>query len=123
MVCLPSTQSCRLVVGGGDGTVTLLVGDEPLSIREERQIRLDGALASMSMGGEGTEVMAVSTGGTSFQIRTRDLSVKLHNQVSPGENYDIAYPGSISDMFLTCCSDGLVTVWDANDYSARLRCP
>jgi len=26
-------------------------------------------------------------------------------------------------MFLTCCGDGLVTLWDANDYSARLRCP
>lgn len=123
MACLPSTQSCRLVIGGGDGTVTLLVGHDPLSVREERQIRLDGALASMSMSSDGTEIMALSTGGSSFQIRTRDLSVKLHNQVSPGENYDIAYPGSLSDMFLTCCSDGLVTLWDANDYSARLRCP
>jgi len=125
MVCLPpsSSQPFRLVIGGGDGTVTLLGGPEAVSVREERQIRLDGALASMSLGKDGTEVMAVSTGGSSFQIRTRDLSVKLHNQVSPGENYDIAYPGNISDLFLTCCSDGLVTLWDANDYSARLRCP
>jgi WD40 repeat protein len=123
MVCLPSTQSCRLIVGGGDGTVTLLVGHEPMSIREEKQIRVDGALASMSMASDGMEVMAVSTGGSSYQVRSRDLSVKLHNQVSPGEHYDIAYPGSISDLFLTCGSDGLVTLWDANDYSARLRCP
>lgn len=77
----------------------------------------------MSLGKDGMEVMAVSTNGSSFQIRSRDLSVKLHNQVSPGENYDISYPGGISDLFLTCCSDGLVTLWDANDYSARLRCP
>lgn len=123
MVCLPSSQSCRLVIGGGDGTVTLLVGHDPQSVREEKQIRLDGALASMSMSQDGLEVMAVSTTGSSFQIRTRDLSVKLHNQVSPGETYDVAYPGGISDLFLTCCSDGLVTLWDANDYSARLRCP
>lgn len=123
MVCLPSPQTYRLIVGGGDGTVTLLAGVEATALREEKQIRLDGALASMSLGRDGAEVMAVSTGGSSFQIRTRDLSVKLHNQVSPGENYDIAYPGSISDMFLTCCSDGLVTLWDANDYCARLRCP
>jgi len=123
MACLPSTQACRLVVGGGDGTVTLLVGHEPQALREEKQIRLDGALASMSLGIDGTEVMAISTGGTMFQIKTRDLAVKLHNQVSPGENYDVSYPGALSDMFLTCCADGLVTVWDANDYSARLRCP
>lgn len=123
MVCLPSSQSCRLIVGGGDGTVTLLVGHDPLSVREDKQIRVDGALASMSMSSDGIEVMAVSTLGSTFQIRSRDLSVKLHNQVSSGENYDIAYPGSISDLFLTCGSDGLVTLWDANDYSARLRCP
>lgn len=123
LVCLPSAQSCRVVVGGGDGTVTLLVGHEPTDVREDKQIRLDGALASLSLGKDATEVMAVSTGGTTYQIRTRDLSVKLHNQVSPGENYDVAYPGNISDLFLTCCSDGLVTLWDANDYNARLRCP
>jgi len=123
MAILPSSQTTRVVVGGGDGTVTLLVGHEPLAVREDKQIRLDGALASMSMSSDGTEVMAVSIGGTSYQIKTRDLAVKLHNQVSPGENYDIAYPGSISDMFLTCCADGLVTLWDANDYSARIRCP
>jgi len=51
------------------------------------------------------------------------LSVRLHNQVSPGALYDVAYPSGISDLFLTCCGDGLVTLWDANDYSARLRCP
>jgi len=122
MVCLPS-QTCRLIVGGGDGTITSLVGNEPVTIKEDKQIRVDGALASMSMSSDGMEIMVVSTGGCSYQVRSRDLSVKLHNQVSPGENYDIAYPGSISDQFLTCSSDGIVTLWDANDYSARLRCP
>jgi len=123
IVCLPSPgESCRIVVGGGDGTITLLTGPEARCVREDKQVRLDGALASMSLARDGAEVMVVSTAGTSFQVRTKDLSVKLHNQASPGENYDIAYPGNMSDMFLTCCSDGIVTCWDANDYSARVRC-
>jgi len=77
----------------------------------------------MSSSQDGTQVMAVSTVGSTYQILTSRLDVKLHNQVSPGEIWDVAYAGSISDLFLTCCSDGLVTLWDANDYSARLRCP
>jgi len=84
---------------------------------------LDGAFTSMSIASSGMEVMAVSSVGSTYQIRSRDLSVKLHNQVSPGENYDVAYPGNISELFLTCCADGLTTLWDANDYGCRLRLP
>lgn len=123
MVCLPSYSGIRVVVGGGDGTVTLLGGGEPTDLREEQQIRLDGGLASMSPSRDGSQVMVVSAVGTTFQVRTKDLSFKIHNQVSPGDIYDIAYPSMLSDLFLTCCSDGTVTLWDANDYSARVRCP
>mmetsp|Transcript_56698 Transcript_56698/g.104089 ORF Transcript_56698/g.104089 Transcript_56698/m.104089 type:complete len:490 (-) Transcript_56698:114-1583(-) len=123
MAFLPGSPVARLVCGGGDGTVTLLAGPEPLEIREDKQVRLDGLVNSMSSSQDGTQVMAVSTVGSTYQILTSRLDVKLHNQVSPGEIWDVAYAGSISDLFLTCCSDGLVTLWDANDYSARLRCP
>merc|ERR1719350_653334 len=67
--------------------------------------------------------MAVSVVGTCFRLRCSDLAVKVHSQAAAGALYDVAYPGGISDLFLTCCSDGQVTLWDANDYSARLRCP
>jgi len=123
MVCLPEHSRCRVVCGGGDGTATVLSGSTALDLREERQIRLDGPVASLSLSGDGSEVLAVSNVGTSFQVRTKDLSVKLHSQVATGAIYDVAYPAQLSDLFLTCCGDGLVTLWDANDYSARLRCP
>lgn len=122
MVCIPSHQT-RVVTGGGDGTATVLSGPSPIDLREEKQIRLDGPLASLSPNSDASEVMAVSTVGTSFQIRCKDLSVKLYNQVSSGAIYDVTYPSNISDLFLTCCGDGVVSLWDANDYSARLRCP
>lgn len=115
--------SARILVGGGDGTATIMSGPTPLDIREERQIHLDGPLMSMSRSADAQEVLAVSSQGTAFLMRCKDLSVKVHNQVSAGALYDVAYVAGISDLFLTCCGDGLVTLWDANDYSARLRCP
>jgi WD40 repeat protein len=92
-------------------------------MREERQVRLDGPVTSLSLSGDGNEFMAVTAVGTSFLIRCKDLGVKLHNQVSPGAIYDVAYPSGNNEQFVTCCGDGTVTLWDANDYSARLRLP
>eukprot|EP00933_Yihiella_yeosuensis_P070649 TRINITY_DN78795_c0_g1_i1.p1 TRINITY_DN78795_c0_g1~~TRINITY_DN78795_c0_g1_i1.p1 ORF type:complete len:613 (+),score=88.29 TRINITY_DN78795_c0_g1_i1:61-1899(+) len=122
MACLPCSSGVRVVAVGGDGTCTILTGPLATDLREERQVRLDGPLASLSLAPGGVEVLAVSTVGTSFMIRTKDLSVRPHSQVASGALYDVAYPGMISDHFLTCCGDGLVTLWDANDYSAKLRC-
>ncbi|CAE8697109.1 unnamed protein product, partial [Polarella glacialis] len=120
--CLPISGGSRFAMVGGDGTCTILAGSSPLDLREERQIRLDGSMASMSLAPGGSELLAVSTNGLSFLIRTKDLSVKPHSQVATGALYDVAYPMQISDHFLTCCGDGLVTLWDANDYTAKLRC-
>eukprot|EP00913_Durusdinium_trenchii_P029685 g27823.t1 len=64
----------------------------------------------------------VSTLGSASMIRSKDLSVKPHSQVSPGALYDVAHLANISDHFLTCSGDSLVTLWDANDYTAKLRC-
>jgi len=122
MVVLPG-GSPRLAVGGGDGTLTMLSGASAPDLREEKQIRLDGPLASLSLNSDASEILAVSTVGTSFLVRCKDLPIKMHNQVSAGALYDVAYLSGISDHFLTCCGDGFVTLWDANDYSARLRCP
>lgn len=124
LAVVPAMQGgARLVVGGGDGTTTVMSGPGPLEIREERQIHLDGPLASLSLSGDKQELLAVSSQGTAFLIRCQDLALKVHNQVSAGALYDAAYVTGVSDLFLTCCGDGLVTLWDANDYNARLRCP
>jgi WD40 repeat protein len=124
LVCLPtgSSEMVRIVAGGGDGTVTILTGSSAMDLREERQIRLDGPVASVSLNSEATEVLAVCTTGSSWKVRSKDLAMKLHSQVASGAVYSVAYQRGISDMFLSCCGDGLVTLWDANDYSARVRC-
>mmetsp|Transcript_11003 Transcript_11003/g.24226 ORF Transcript_11003/g.24226 Transcript_11003/m.24226 type:complete len:613 (+) Transcript_11003:106-1944(+) len=123
LLVVPVQGSARLVVGGGDGTVTMLAGPSPLELREERQINLDGSLMSMSLSSSWVDILAVSSLGTAFLLRTKDLLVKVHEQVSSGPVYDVAYIAGSSTQFLTCCGDGFVTLWDANDYSARLRCP
>mmetsp|Transcript_34624 Transcript_34624/g.98553 ORF Transcript_34624/g.98553 Transcript_34624/m.98553 type:complete len:614 (-) Transcript_34624:94-1935(-) len=123
LVVVPVGQgAARIVAGGGDSTVTVLSGMSPLEIREERQIHLDGPLVSLSRSGDAMEMLAVTCQGSSFRIRAKDLSFKVHSQVSAGALYDVSYVIGISDMFLTCCGDGLVTLWDANDYAARTRC-
>ncbi|CAE7473627.1 CFAP52 [Symbiodinium sp. CCMP2592] len=122
LVCTPVASGTRFVVVGGDGTVTVIAGSSPLDLREERQVRLDGPLTSLSLAPDAAEVLAVSTLGTSYLIRSKDLSIRPHSQVSPGALYDVAYLAGISDHFLTCSGDGLVALWDANDYTAKLRC-
>merc|ERR1719265_686541 len=123
LVYLPSQYGAAILTGGGDGTITYLCGPSPNELRDEKQIRLDGSLTSMSLKCDASEVMAVSAVGTAFRIRTKDLTFMCHNQVSAGGLYDVEYLHGISDRFLTCGGDGMVTLWDANDYSARLRCP
>eukprot|EP00439_Symbiodinium_sp_Y106_P055908 s1007_g7.t2 len=140
LVCTPVASGTRFVVVGGDGTVTVIAGSSPLDLREERQVRLDGPLTSLSLAPDAAEVgcvekmncgsgiidskfpSPVSTLGTSYLIRSKDLSIRPHSQVSPGALYDVAYLAGISDHFLTCSGDGLVALWDANDYTAKLRC-
>jgi WD40 repeat protein len=34
----------------------------------------------------------------------------------------VVFPHGISDQFLSAGGDGIVTAWDGNDYTARLRC-
>jgi len=123
LLCLPASSGARLAAGGGDGTATVLSGPSCTELREEKQVRLDGPVSSMSLSGDTQEFMAVSGVGSHFQVRCKDLSVRMHNQVNPGALYDVAYLAGSTDRFLTCCGDGMVTLWDANDYTAALRCP
>lgn len=122
LVAVPTQGGTRLIVGGGDGTATILSGQTPLDLREERQVQLGGSLTSLSLSSNLVDLIAVSSQGTGFLMRSKDLAVKVHNQVSSGVLYDVAYVAGSSLLFVTCCGDGLITLWDANDYSARLRC-
>lgn len=123
LVCLPTPEGqVRIIASGGDSTVTILSGPSSTELREERQIRLDGLVTSLSLSGDSTEVLAVCTLGSSWLVRCKDLSLRRHSQVSSGALYDVAYPAGISDHFLTCCGDGVVTLWDANDYTAKTQC-
>merc|ERR1719324_346463 len=102
LVYLPSRDdSTHILAGGGDGTVTYLCGPSPNEIRDEKQIRLDGALTSMSLRGDAAEVMAVSALGTAFRIKPKDLTFMCHNQVSAGGLYDVEYLQGQNDLFLT----------------------
>mmetsp|Transcript_7868 Transcript_7868/g.18371 ORF Transcript_7868/g.18371 Transcript_7868/m.18371 type:complete len:615 (-) Transcript_7868:106-1950(-) len=123
MVVLPSQQGVRLLVGGGDGTATMMVGPAPTELREFQQVSLDGKVLSMSLSPDISEALAVSVVGTCFRLRCQDLSIRVQSQSAAGAIYDVAYPSSISDLFLTASGDGYATLWDANDYSATLRCP
>merc|ERR1719498_976246 len=114
--------AAQVFVGGGDGSLTYCVGATPKELRDAKQVRLEGAINSLSLSPDHVELMAVTTLGLCFRVRTKDLSFMLHSHSSRGRLTDVRYPCGISDLFLTCGTDGLVTLWDANDYSVRFQC-
>lgn len=122
MVHLRQVAEPTLVCGGGDGTVTILCSPNGRDFSALQQIRLDGMITSLSPSMDDAEVMAATSAGGVYRVRTRDLTFALHAQFPTRPVHRVTFPHGISDQFVSAGSDGVATVWDANDYSARLMC-
>jgi len=115
-------REATLVCGGGDGTVTVLASHDGRTFQPLQQVKLDGVITSLSVAWDGAEGLVATSTGSLFRVRLQDLSFTVHAQLPTRPIHAVTFPHSISDQFISASGDGVVTVWDANDYSARLRC-
>merc|ERR1719201_2840437 len=115
-------REATLVCGGGDGTVTILASHDGRTFQPLQQVKLDGVITSLSVAWDGAESLVATSTGSLFRVRLQDLSFTVHCQLPTRPIHAVVFPHSISDQFISASGDGVVTVWDANDYSARLRC-
>jgi WD40 repeat protein len=111
-----------LVCGGGDGTVTILSSHDGRQFQPVQQVKLDGVVTSVSNSPDFAEALVATASGSLFRVRLHDLSFTVHQQLPTRPIHAVVFPHTFSDQFISASGDGVVTVWDANNYTARLRC-
>ena len=110
----------QIVVGGGDGTVTLLYIDEP-KCEILISINLYGAIYSLSPSFDGLQLLAATDKGFIYRVRAADLTNILLNENHTG---GIISMFSLNDpyyRFGTTSFDGTIRLWNLNDYSVYCR--
>lgn len=123
LVSLPSHDGAHcFITGGGDGTVTVYRGTDVTTIHDREQVRFDGAVDTLSLSSDCSEMLAVTGTGTVARVKTKDLVYTVVNQSPAGEVRDIKFPHGVSDFFITCSADGPLTIWDGNNYNVKLQC-
>ncbi|CAM9394301.1 unnamed protein product, partial [Discosporangium mesarthrocarpum] len=102
-----------VVVGGGDGTVTLF----DRRSRDFAQAGLRGGVVAMSFSPDRSEVAAGTDQGKIYRLRMDDLSFLMVSESHCGPVTCISYAQGVSDRFATASADGTLRIWDASDYS------
>jgi WD40 repeat protein len=115
-------RESTLVCGGGDGTVTILSSHDGRTFQPVQQVKLDGVITSSSPAADGVEALVGTSSGSLFRVRLHDLSFTVHSQLPTRPIHSVIFPHGQSDQFISAGGDGVVTCWDANDYTARIRC-
>jgi WD40 repeat protein len=110
----------QLIVGGGDGTLTLLYVEEP-KCDELIKINLFGGVFSISPSPDGVQLLASTDKGFIYRVRTIDLSNILLNE---NHTDSIIAFHSLNDRYYrfgTCSIDGTIRLWNLIDYSVYSR--
>eukprot|EP00397_Hematodinium_sp_SG-2012_P029441 GEMP01031101.1.p1 GENE.GEMP01031101.1~~GEMP01031101.1.p1 ORF type:complete len:617 (+),score=113.83 GEMP01031101.1:24-1874(+) len=111
------------ITGGGDGTITLYTA--PLggtNFVDREQVRFDGSVDTMSLSEDAREILSVTSNGTVCRVKTKDLIYTTQSQNPAGKVLGVTFPHGVSDAFMSCSDDGSVTLWDGNNYNAKLEC-
>jgi WD40 repeat protein len=115
-------REATLIAGGGDGTISILTSHDQKAFQIVQQIRLDGVITSVSQATDGVEALVCTASGSLVRVRLHDLSFTVHSQIPTRPVHSVYFPHGLSDQFLSAGADGVITAWENNDYTARLRC-
>ena len=68
------------------------------------------------------QILTVTSEGSMLRVKTKQLAHTMLAQHPSGKMNHISFPFGSTDHFLTCSGDTNVTLWDLNDYTARVVC-
>ena len=114
-------QRDRLIVGGGDGTVGVFIGDSR-AFQLLACIGVEGgvsALNPMSISEDGSlNILSGTNLGKIFELRmsTRGSTATLLREHHGAAVRAVCYSKDNSETFVTACEDGGIRMWDANSY-------
>eukprot|EP00611_Tribonema_gayanum_P032523 TRINITY_DN9777_c0_g1_i1.p1 TRINITY_DN9777_c0_g1~~TRINITY_DN9777_c0_g1_i1.p1 ORF type:complete len:614 (+),score=249.53 TRINITY_DN9777_c0_g1_i1:165-2006(+) len=109
-----STPQGGIIVGGGDGTVTVF----DAQLRDVAQTTLQGAVVALSFSPDRLELLAGTDEGFVYRMRVATLDALQLSESPTGAVRALAYAPGVSDKFATAAADGALRLWDASDYTA-----
>jgi len=126
-VCAQGVQSMiisnsddKLLIGGGDGTVTMFKG-KGKDFVDSKKKNLTGAVTSLSFGPDCETFIAATTDGDVYRCITNTLSSQLHTQNHKGPVLALAYLPDVNEKFATISEDNTVRYWDVTDYGVKAK--
>lgn len=106
----------NIVVGGGDGTVSLLEGK---SLRVIRSLKLKGGATSISLNAEGDHFFVGTDKSNLYLVALDDFDYEIRSTCNSSGINGVSFPRSYSKLFATCSSD--VRLWNAQKKEELLR--
>jgi len=117
---ISSLPDGNVLVGGGDGSVTLFSGSGEQLV-DERRAQIMGGVNALSISVDGSQALAGTAQGYIYSLTLPDMTTTLHSENPPAGVNCVAFPIGVSDRFVTGCADGTIRVWDLNDYTVPTR--
>jgi len=108
------TSSQGMLVGGGDGTVTLF---DAHSMHDINQTNVGGPVISLCYSPDHTEVLAGTSNGFIRRLRSDSLQGRLVCENHSAPLICVSFSPESSERFATLSHDCSMRVWDATDYS------
>eukprot|EP00658_Telonema_sp_P-2_P059865 TRINITY_DN48966_c0_g1_i1.p1 TRINITY_DN48966_c0_g1~~TRINITY_DN48966_c0_g1_i1.p1 ORF type:complete len:539 (-),score=109.66 TRINITY_DN48966_c0_g1_i1:379-1995(-) len=109
-----------VLVGGGDGSITMFSGQGEALV-DDRRVFVTGGVNALSLSADGTHCLAGSSQGYIYSVTIPEMVANLHSENPPAAVTCVGFPIGVSDRFATGCADGTIRVWDLNDYSVPTR--
>jgi WD40 repeat protein len=114
----PLTGNTNVIVGAGDGTVTILNPD--LKRIPSHEATLHGAITSIALNPDGKSFLVGTEASQRYSIDVSTFTPELRETCHSGEIYDVRFPKKTSEIFVTS-SEQDIRVWSVTKRRELLR--
>jgi WD40 repeat protein len=105
-----------LLVGGGDGTVSVYKMNSQRQFEDTCTVQLEGAVSGLSASQDRVEALAGTRAGFVYRLRVNGLAALLVSENHSAKVTAVSYPFGVSERFATASDDRTLRIWDASDY-------
>ncbi|ETO05072.1 hypothetical protein RFI_32328 [Reticulomyxa filosa] len=124
----------RILVGGGDGTVTEWNFSDKTVVPNKiynrfvigkytktKAVKLDSGVTALQVNATQEQVLAGTSAGYVYQIKEKTLDNVVVESVSETNPIiSVRFLPQTNDKFVTCAVNGLIKLWSSNDYNIEL---